>query len=121
MTYTFVTLAERPELEAEMPRLHSESWPEFVINDPVAIRYWGSLFSTFADFQYVLCDEQGNALAAGHTIPLVWDGTREGLPPWSRALAILSGISRRPPSAGSRSSSPPEYRVRASASQWRVR
>ena len=87
MTYTFVTLAERPELEAEMPRLHSESWPEFVINDPVAIRYWGALFSTFADFQYVLCDEQGSALAAGHTIPLVWDGAREGLPEgWDAAL-----------------------------------
>ncbi len=87
MSYTFVTLAQRPELEAEMPRLHSESWPEFVLNDPVAIRYWGSLFSTFAEFQYVLCDDRGNALAAGHTIPLAWDGTVEGLPTgWDAAL-----------------------------------
>jgi hypothetical protein len=80
MAFTTVTLTERPELEAEMPRLHSESWPEFILNDPTAIRYWGSLFSTFADFQYVLCDEGGAALAAGHTIPFVWDGTEAGLP-----------------------------------------
>ena len=66
-SYTIVTLAQCPELEAEMPRLHSGSWPEFVLNDPVALRYWGCLFSTFADFQYVLCDENGEALAAGHS------------------------------------------------------
>ena len=87
MPYTYVTLAQRPELEAEMPRLHSESWPEFILNDPTAVRYWGSLFSTFADFQYVLCDEGGTALAAGHTIPFNWDGTVEGLPAgWDAVL-----------------------------------
>lgn len=87
MSYTVVTLEQRPELEAEMPRLHSESWPEFVLNDPVAVRYWGSLFSTFSAFQYVLCDENGRALAAGHTIPFVWDGTITGLPAgWDAVL-----------------------------------
>ncbi|MBA2287587.1 MAG: GNAT family N-acetyltransferase [Ktedonobacteraceae bacterium] len=87
MSYMFVTLAQRPALEAEMPRLHSESWPEFVLHDPVAILYWGALFSTFADFQYVLCDDRGTALAAGHTIPLVWDGSVPGLPAgWDAAL-----------------------------------
>lgn len=102
MSHTYVTLAQRPELEAEMPRLHSESWPEFVLNDPIAIRYWGSLFSTFADFQYVLCDEQGEALAAGHTIPLVWDGTVEGLPAgWDAALeqGFHDYAQGRPPTA----------------------
>jgi len=87
MSYSYVTLAQRPELEAEMPRLHSESWPEFILNDPAAIRYWGGLFSTFADFQYVLCDESGVALAAGHTIPFSWDGTVTGLPTgWDAVL-----------------------------------
>lgn len=87
MAYTFVTLAQRPEMEAEMPRLHSESWPEFLLYDPTAIRYWGSLFATFADFQYVLCDESGTALAAGHTLPFAWDGTVEGLPAgWDATL-----------------------------------
>ncbi len=87
MSYTYITLAQQPELEAEMPRLHSESWPEFILHDPIAMRYWGSLFSTFADFQYVLCDENGAALAAGHTIPLAWDSTVAGLPSgWDAAL-----------------------------------
>ncbi|HLZ60010.1 MAG TPA: hypothetical protein VKR06_23935 [Ktedonosporobacter sp.] len=87
MQYSVVTLAQQPELEAEVPRLHSESWPEFILHDPIAMRYWGSLFSTFADFQYILCDEGGVALAAGHTIPLAWDGTIPGLPSgWDAAL-----------------------------------
>ena len=102
MSPTVVTLAERPELEGEMPRLHSESWPQFVLNDPIALRYWGSLFSTFAEYQYVLCDENGTALAAGHTIPLVWDKTREGLPAgWDAALeqGFQDDIAGHPPTA----------------------
>lgn len=102
MSYTPITLAQRPELEAEMPRLHSESWPEFVLNDPVAMRYWGSLFSTFAAFQYVLCDENGTALAAGHTIPFAWDRTIAGLPAgWDAVLeqGFRDHEAGRPPTA----------------------
>jgi hypothetical protein len=32
---TLITLAERPELEAQIPRLHSESWPVFILADPI--------------------------------------------------------------------------------------
>lgn len=82
-----VTLAERPELEAQIPRLHGESWPAFIQADPVAIRYWGALFSTFAEYQYMLCDEHDTVIAAGHALPLAWDGTLEGLPEgWDAAL-----------------------------------
>ncbi|QBD82927.1 GNAT family N-acetyltransferase [Ktedonosporobacter rubrisoli] len=87
MSYTVFTLAEHPELEAEMPRLHSASWPAFVMDDPAVLQYWGSLFSIFAKYQYVLCNEQDEAVAAGHTIPLLWDGTVAGLTAgWDAAL-----------------------------------
>ena len=43
--------------------------------------HWGSLFDTFADFQLPLCDPTGTLIALGHTIPFVWDGTAEDLPP----------------------------------------
>jgi GNAT superfamily N-acetyltransferase len=74
------TLAQRPELEADLPQLHSESWPAFILADPVAERLWGSLFETFAEYQYVLCDDKDRPLAAGHAIPLAWDGTVADLP-----------------------------------------
>ena len=87
MGYTVVTLAERPELEADLPRLHSANWPEFVMEDAVALQYWGSLFSTFPEFQYFLCDEEDEVCAAGHAIPLAWDGTTAGLlAGWDEAL-----------------------------------
>ncbi|HEY7416662.1 MAG TPA: hypothetical protein VH593_15850, partial [Ktedonobacteraceae bacterium] len=65
LSQTVTTLAERPELEAQIPRLHGESWPAFIQADPVATRYWGALFSTFAEYQYVLCDDQDTLIAAG--------------------------------------------------------
>lgn len=87
MTKPIATLAERPELEAHIPRLHSASWPPFIQADPVAIRYWGELFSVFAEYQYVLCDDDDTLIAAGHAIPLFWDGTIAGLPAgWDDAL-----------------------------------
>jgi GNAT superfamily N-acetyltransferase len=87
MAQALVTLAERPELEGQIPRLHSEAWPSFMQADPVAIRYWGELFTVFAEYQYLLCDEQNRLIAAGHAVPLAWDGTREGLPEgWDDAI-----------------------------------
>jgi GNAT superfamily N-acetyltransferase len=43
-------------------------------------QFWSTLFTTFTDFQFVLCDEADTVIAAGHTIPMVWDGTVPGLP-----------------------------------------
>jgi GNAT superfamily N-acetyltransferase len=81
------TLAERPELEAQIPRLHESSWPRFIQEDPTAKKYWGSLFSTFSEYQYLLCNEDDVLVAAGHAIPFVWDGTVADLPDgWDIAL-----------------------------------
>ncbi|GLV55539.1 hypothetical protein KDH_23830 [Dictyobacter sp. S3.2.2.5] len=94
MGYTVVTLAERPELEADLPRLHDASWPEFVMEDAAAVEYWGALFSTFPEYQYFLCDEHDDVYAVGHTIPLFWDGTATGLlAGWDEALE--QGIRQR--------------------------
>lgn len=87
MPQTIVTLAEMPELEAQIPSLHSRSWPAFMQADPVAVQHWGTLFATFAEYQYLLCDEQETLIAAGHCIPLAWNGTVAGLPAgWDAAL-----------------------------------
>jgi hypothetical protein len=77
---SLTTLAERPELEAQIPQLHSLCWPAFIQADPVAMRYWGELFAVFAEYQYLFCDEADHLIAAGHALPLVWDGTIAGLP-----------------------------------------
>jgi len=80
MSETFVTLAQRPDLAAQVRALTLEVWAEFLRHDAVCNRYWRLLYSTFARFQVVLCDPADTVIAAGHTIPLVWDGTQADLP-----------------------------------------
>jgi len=43
-------------------------------------RYWDSLYTTFDDFQVLLCDLTDTVLAFGYMIPFIWDGTQEDLP-----------------------------------------
>ncbi|MGH2371346.1 MAG: GNAT family N-acetyltransferase, partial [Chloroflexota bacterium] len=72
---------------AHVARLHQAAWPRFVQADPAARRHWGDLLRTFADFQLLLCGEAGQVIAAGHSIPVVWDGTVAGLPAgWDAVL-----------------------------------
>lgn len=73
------TLAQRPDLEAGVRSLPG-AFPEFMYHDAVVERCWGSLFTRFAGFQIAVCDDAGEVLAAGHCLPVFWDGTREGLP-----------------------------------------
>ena len=78
MSYDIVTLNQRPYLAEQIDRLSRESWPEFLTH--AHTRYWRSLFSTFANFQVLLCAHSDEVIAVGHTIPFIWDGTIEDLP-----------------------------------------
>jgi hypothetical protein len=80
MSEALVTLEQRPDLTQQVRGLGPAVWPEFLQHDAVCKRYWALLYSTFARFQVVLCDAAGKVIAAGHTIPLVWDGTKDDLP-----------------------------------------
>ena len=80
MSEAFVTLAQRPDLAAQVRGLTQAVWAEFLQHDAVCNRYWWLLYSTFARFQVVLCDPADTVIAAGHTMPLVWDGTQADLP-----------------------------------------
>lgn len=52
-----------------------------MLHDAVANRYWSRLYTDFPWFQFVLCGEGNEVVAAGNCIPVFWDGTAEGLPP----------------------------------------
>lgn len=80
MSFTLYTIAERPGLEDDTYRVTGLAWPRFMLEDPVADRYWSRLYSMFADFQFVLCDDHQQVIAVGNSIPLYWGGTAENLP-----------------------------------------
>jgi GNAT superfamily N-acetyltransferase len=79
MTFEVTTLKQRPELAEQVDRLAGEAWPTFMLHADTP--YWDSLFDTFAGFQTLFCDPADTLIALGHTIPFVWDGTLEDLPP----------------------------------------
>lgn len=80
MSEAFVTLEQRPDLADQVQRLSLEAWPEFLHHDAACGRYWRSLYRIFAGFQVLVRAPDDTVIAVGHTIPLVWDGTKADLP-----------------------------------------
>jgi hypothetical protein len=77
-----VRYSERPELWEAIENLSDEVWPEYNQRGDTLNHYWGQLYDTFPEWQFVLYDpDEKLVLAEGHTIPLAWDGTDEGLGP----------------------------------------
>jgi len=79
MTLEVAILKRRPDLAEQVERLAGDAWPTFMLHADTP--YWDSLFDTFAGFQILFCDPADTLIALGHTIPFVWDGTLEDLPP----------------------------------------
>jgi GNAT superfamily N-acetyltransferase len=87
-THTVFTLRQRPDLIPQVHTLSPQVWPEFLLHNASGV-FWPSLFDTFAEFQFAFCDEAGTIIAAGDTIPVVWDGTVEGLPSgWDAVIEL---------------------------------
>jgi hypothetical protein len=80
INYSLFTLAERPELLTQVEQLHAKGWAKFMLFDEVASQYFGELSKLFPQFQFVLEDENGVAIACGNSVPFYWDGTVDNLP-----------------------------------------
>lgn len=96
------TVAARPELWDLANELVEARWPRFMLQDEVALRHWQRVRTDFAGYQAVLHDEAGRPVAAGFSIPFVWDGTAPGLPEgWDAVLqqAIADHDRGRAPNA----------------------
>lgn len=79
MDYTFTNLKDDPHLVEPCIPLADIIWPPFMHQDPVAIKYWGRLYSDFAEWQTPLMD--GDTLVGmGNTVPFYYDDSLEDLP-----------------------------------------
>lgn len=78
MTFTRYLLSEKPEYRSRIDQLSDEAWPVFLLNGDV--HHWHLLFETFSAYQILLIDSAGVLIAAGHTVPLTWDGSLSNLP-----------------------------------------
>ncbi len=79
MSFEVTSLEQRPDLADSFGRMSENAWPPFLLHADTL--YWGSLFDEFAEFQIAFLDPGGAVIAIGHTVPFVWDGTADDLPP----------------------------------------
>lgn len=86
MTYSIYTLAQKPEMRDQIDHLSDESWPPFLMHGN--IYHWHLLFEMFPDYQLLLCDATDTLIAAGYTVPLVWDGSLADLPSTMEAILL---------------------------------
>ncbi len=77
-----VRYSERPELWDGLGDLFDGVWPEYNLHGDVLNCYWHRLYDVFPEWQFMLVDPADQTiLAEGHTVPVAWDGTDEGLGP----------------------------------------
>jgi GNAT superfamily N-acetyltransferase len=84
------TLAERPELAADVEALKG-SWPEFMMHEPMAERFYLDAPTKFADFVLVAvsADRPNEVLARAYSVPIgLADDPPAGLPDtgWDGAI-----------------------------------
>ena len=83
--FTLVSYVERPDLIDPADRFNGSVWPEFMLQDAEADKYWHLLDTAFAEYQLVLLDAEGRIAATNNSAPIAWDGTDAGLPDgWDR-------------------------------------
>lgn len=78
--YKSFTLVERPELVKKINELHSIGWSTFINKDEIADQYFGYLAKLFPHLQYVLLDNEENAVACGNAVSFHWDESISDLP-----------------------------------------
>jgi hypothetical protein len=79
---SFPTYEERPDLVARWDEAR-DPWEgmEWMYHDPVCELFWPRLTEDFGDLQFLVYDEESNAvLGEGRTIPFHWSGKDEELP-----------------------------------------
>lgn len=72
------TLEEKPELRAQLEQINKTAWPEFLLH--MELNHAEALFTTFAEFQLLLCNPSGELIAFSLAVPLKWDDTPGDLP-----------------------------------------
>jgi hypothetical protein len=72
MDLTFVNLTEKPELTAAMWAVHS-TWPEFMLHDLLADRYYPRLAATFPEHQILGVAADGKIVTRINSVPVQVD------------------------------------------------
>lgn len=72
------TLDEKPGLRAQLEQVNRAVWPQFLLH--MEMKHAEALFTTFAEFQLLLCNPSDDLVAFSLAVPLKWDDTPGDLP-----------------------------------------
>lgn len=79
MSLEVVTVASRPDLEADMSEAFRGEWPEFIFHDPVAHELAEQVTELFPEYN-LLALSDGRIVAGGWGVLVAWDGSPATLP-----------------------------------------
>ena len=89
---TVITLRDHPEMRPAAYEIMQDAWPQFMLHDAVARRYWGQLYDRFSKFQYVVLDRNsGHPIGVGNSLPFVWQHDLQELPEEGWDWAVRHG------------------------------
>ncbi|MDN0200874.1 GNAT family N-acetyltransferase [Streptomyces sp. S.PNR 29] len=97
MELTVSSLAERPEMVQPVLGM-ADSWPEFVVNDPVGNAYYPQIATEFPQYVLFAEDERGEVVAHAHSVPFALDVEGRGELPargWDEVLVWAFSDLRR--------------------------
>jgi L-amino acid N-acyltransferase YncA len=84
-----ITPIDYPDYQDRISQISEEIWPEFMLKDPLAEKYWGGLFDHFPEYQFAIFDKKSNTVVGrANSVPLFWDREISDLPDegWDWAL-----------------------------------
>ncbi|GGP10486.1 hypothetical protein GCM10012278_50310 [Nonomuraea glycinis] len=87
MTLRITTLAERPEFASTLWDMDT-SWPEFMMQDPLADLFYDVVVRVYPEYALVADDdaEPGRLVARGFTVPFFFDGAEPSDDGWDGAI-----------------------------------
>lgn len=69
------------------------SWPEFMLQDPIANEHWHELFDRFEEYQFALWDAETDRMAAmANSLPFHWTQSLDELPEGGWDWVFLKAI-----------------------------
>ena len=92
--FTFFSPVDTPDFEVRISGVARASWPEFMLNDPIADLCWEYLYSSFPEYQFALQDTQtGKVAAVGNSVALNWNEDVSDLPDGGWDWAFQQSVS----------------------------
>lgn len=79
MDYTTATLKDRYDLFDKQDEICTEVWPEFMLQDPIADKYWMPFIEAFPEYQVMIMDGD-EILAMVNSVPICFEKALAELP-----------------------------------------